>query len=219
MIRFRANRHYGVILTNQNQPVPEPPVVVLDRLRDVLRRNPVALVILVILSIGFLRLLSMGSGPNSSGSVPTYSNTQPAQWYEDASAAYNRGDFAAVIGIIRPFADQGNAKAQDFLGLMYAEGHGVHQDYTEAMKWRRRAADQGDAGAQIDVGLMYRDGQGIGQDNIRAYMWNTLATRSSDSATAELASMGREDIARHMTAAQIAEAQTMASEWKPGPPR
>src|SRR5437870_3839854 len=39
-------------------------------------------------------------------------------------------------------ADQGNALAQYGLGLAYAGGKGVPQDYTEAAKWFRKSADQ-----------------------------------------------------------------------------
>jgi TPR repeat protein len=52
-----------------------------------------------------------------------------------------------------------------------------HQDYTEAMKWFRRAANQRDAVGQGWVGFMYRDGNGVPQDYVRAYMWLTLAAQ------------------------------------------
>jgi TPR repeat protein len=44
-------------------------------------------------------------------------------------------------------ADQGNADAQFYLGLLYDNGKGVPQDYAEAVKWLRKAADQGLADA------------------------------------------------------------------------
>ena len=40
-------------------------------------------------------------------------------------------------------AEQGYADAQYNLGVMYANGHGVSQDYAEAAKWYRLAAEQG----------------------------------------------------------------------------
>jgi TPR repeat protein len=42
-------------------------------------------------------------------------------------------------------AEQGEAKAQFRLGYIYSQGKGVSQDYTEAVRWYRKAADQGDA--------------------------------------------------------------------------
>ena len=52
-------------------------------------------------------------------------------------------------------AEQGDADAQSNLGVMYDSGHGVPQDYAEAVRWYRRAAEQGDASAQFDLGRMY----------------------------------------------------------------
>jgi TPR repeat protein len=45
-------------------------------------------------------------------------------------------------------ADQGNASAQHLLGLMYAQGKGVSQNYWEAAKWYRKAVEQGYTEAQ-----------------------------------------------------------------------
>ena len=41
-----------------------------------------------------------------------------------------------------------NAWAQAFLGLLYAEGHGVPKNYVKARQWYEKAAAQGDADAQ-----------------------------------------------------------------------
>ena len=71
-----------------------------------------------------------------------------AQDYDKGIAAYSRGDFATALKEWRPLAEQGFVKAQYNLGVMYANGHGVPQDYTEAVKWYRLAAEQGNSGAQ-----------------------------------------------------------------------
>ena len=44
--------------------------------------------------------------------------------------------------------------AQSILGAMYYNGHGVAQDYAEAVKWFRLAANQGDANAQTILVLI-----------------------------------------------------------------
>ena len=49
----------------------------------------------------------------------------------------------------RKAAEQGIAEAQSNLGLMYSDGLGVKQDYTEAAKWFRKAAEQGLANGAI----------------------------------------------------------------------
>src|SRR3972149_6213739 len=91
--------------------------------------------------------------------------------YEDATKAYERGDYKTAFRLIKPLAEQGSPKSQYNLGLMYALGHGVRQDYAEAVKWYRKAADQGDASARFNLGLMYSSGQGVPQDYAEAVKW------------------------------------------------
>ncbi|HWY77695.1 MAG TPA: SEL1-like repeat protein, partial [Verrucomicrobiae bacterium] len=45
---------------------------------------------------------------------------------------------------LRAAAEAGDAASQCYLGICYQTGKGVAQDYTEAVKWLRRAADQAD---------------------------------------------------------------------------
>ena len=52
------------------------------------------------------------------------------------------------------WAERGNASAQYNLGVMYAKGQGVRQDYAEAVRWYRRAAEQGDVQAQSNLGVL-----------------------------------------------------------------
>jgi TPR repeat protein len=47
------------------------------------------------------------------------------------------------VDILRKWADQGDAKSELTLGLMYGNGAEVPQDYVEAAKWLRKAADHG----------------------------------------------------------------------------
>src|SRR5260370_37628233 len=44
--------------------------------------------------------------------------------WEDGMAAYNRGDYMPAIRLFRPLAEQGNADAQNVLGMMYRKGQG-----------------------------------------------------------------------------------------------
>ncbi len=135
--------------------------------------------------------------------------------FEEGVAAYQRGDFAAALRLMRPLAEQGDAAAQFALGLMYATGQGVPQDYAEAAKWYRLAAEQGDAAAQFNLGVAYATGRGVPQDYVQAYMWFDLAASSSEAKNRASAIETRDLIASRMTPAQIAEAQRLAREWKP----
>jgi len=78
--------------------------------------------------------------------VGAFCLTEPvlADPLEDGLAAYRRGDYATALSLLKPLAEQGDARAQAQLGIMYAEGKGVARDDSEALKWLRKAAEQDD---------------------------------------------------------------------------
>ena len=57
-----------------------------------------------------------------------------AQDYDVGLAAAQAGDFATALQNFRPLAEQGDANAQNTLGLMYHGGDGVPQDDAEAVR-------------------------------------------------------------------------------------
>src|SRR5262245_39820250 len=61
-------------------------------------------------------------------------------------------------------ADQGNAAAQNNLGVQYENGQGVTKDLGKAAELYQKAADQGDATAQRHLGFLYENGQGVAKD-------------------------------------------------------
>jgi len=75
------------------------------------------------------------------------------------------------LSVLKAQAEKGDVEAQSDLGLMYAIGQGVSQDYTEALKWYRKAAEQGDALALYNLGVMYHEGHGVPQDDAEADKW------------------------------------------------
>jgi TPR repeat protein len=131
--------------------------------------------------------------------------------YEDAVAAYDKGDYATALRRFRHLAEQGNAKAQFILGFMYTLGQGVPQDPVQAVFWWGKGAEQGLAPAQAGIGLMYARGRGLPQDYVLAHMWLNLAASKGDTDAVK----NRDLVAAKMTPAQIAEAQKLAREWKP----
>ena len=142
-----------------------------------------------------------------------------AQTFEEASAAYNRGDYAVAFESFRNLAEQGVADAQAFLGFMYAQGRGVPQDDAEAVRWHHQAAEQGHALAQAKLGAMYAMGRGVPQDYVQAHKWFNLAASRLSSSEQELrdkAVQARNGVASLMTPAQLAEAQQLAHEWRSG---
>ena len=72
-------------------------------------------------------------------------------------------------------AEQGDAKAQFDMGLMYEAGYDVPKDLAEAVKWFRKAAEQGYLGAQLFLGWMYEKGEGVPKDEIEALAWYYIA--------------------------------------------
>src|SRR5271166_1398822 len=62
---------------------------------------------------------------------------------EDGQAAYQRGDYAEAMRLLRPLAERADARAQTDLGLMYDNGRGVPKDYGQAVAWYHKAKEQG----------------------------------------------------------------------------
>ena len=133
---------------------------------------------------------------------------------------YERGqgvpqDYAAAVIWYRKAADNGKAEAQKKLGLLYENGQGVPQDYVAALSWYRKAADQGNTQSQFLLGAQYAKGQIVKQDYLQAHKWlNLSAAGEAGSELGKIAVTVRDEVAKLMTPAQIAEAQRLASEWR-----
>ena len=91
--------------------------------------------------------------------------------------AFMSGDYATALREWKPLAEQGHAKSQYNLGVMYAKEDGVPQDYKTAVKWYRLAAEQGNADAQYNLGIAYYKGQGVPQNHKTAVKWWKLAAK------------------------------------------
>jgi clan AA aspartic protease (TIGR02281 family) len=102
----------------------------------------------------------------------------------------------------RKAAEQGDAIAQNSLGLMYESGEGVPQNYAEAMKWQLMAAKQGNGAAQHAMSGFYHFGWGVPQNYILAYMWMSVAGFKKS----------LKEFEPHMAPSQIAEAQDLAQQ-------
>ncbi len=136
--------------------------------------------------------------------------------FQAGTEAFNRGDYASALKEWRPLAEQVDANAQYLLGTKYADGDGVTQDYAEAVKWYRRAAEQGHPIGQHALGYMYLNGQGVPQNYVQGHMWlNLAAAQLGPGLFRNSAVSGRDEVAKLMTPAEVAEAQRLAREWKP----
>ncbi|MBK7003385.1 MAG: SEL1-like repeat protein [Rhodoferax sp.] len=82
-----------------------------------------------------------------------------------ASGEGGEQDFVKALEWYTKAAEQGNAKAQWNVAILYARGPGgITQDVQQAAQWCQQAADQGFAAAQATLGLMYANGQGVEKD-------------------------------------------------------
>jgi TPR repeat protein len=66
------------------------------------------------------------------------------------------------------------------LGVKYALGEGVPQDFAKAAKWIRKAADQGNEYAQNSMGGMYERGEGVPKNKTEAAKWYRKAAEQGD---------------------------------------
>ena len=55
--------------------------------------------------------------------------------------------------------------------MMYAEGKGVSQDDTIAVRWFMLAAERGNVSAQVNLGFMYQYGKGVTKNEEEAVRW------------------------------------------------
>jgi TPR repeat protein len=104
---------------------------------------------------------------------------------EDPAAAETW--FRKAAETLRAAAEQGDANAQDNLGIMYSNGFGgLPKDACESAKWCRKAAEQAHAGAQIRLANKYRFGDGVPKDLSEAANWFRKAAEQEDCRGQEL---------------------------------
>ncbi len=83
-----------------------------------------------------------------------YPSGETVSIYQEGYDAYNRGDYDTALKEWRPLAEQGFALSQFNLGLMYAKGQGVAQNYIQAYMWETLAAAQGNDNASKGLEIL-----------------------------------------------------------------
>jgi len=125
--------------------------------------------------------------------------------------AYQTAVFGQQRAEWQVLADQGDAKAQRQLAMMYYLGQGMDRDYATAHEWFTRAAEQGDDVAQMTLGVMSVEGQGVSASNVQGHVWFSLSAQKGNSS----AQTRLERLVPEMTPEEIAEAEQLAENWKP----
>jgi len=113
---------------------------------------------------------------------------------------------------LRQMAENGDAAAENILGLRYFEGdqkNGIPQDEKEAFRWFSRAAENGSLAAQTKLGFLYNGGLGVPKDLNKAYFWTVLARARGDDSNKYLATV----LASRMTRSQAAAIEQQANIW------
>jgi hypothetical protein len=117
----------------------------------------------------------------SSGAAPPNSVADTSQILADIKGPVS----SASLGSLFSNASAGNSQAQYELGLRYADGAGVVEDYRQAMQWFLSAALKRHAMAEWKVGLGYLSGIGVQKDPRAAVEWFKKAA-NQDHAAAQL---------------------------------
>jgi TPR repeat protein len=123
-------------------------------------------------------------------------------------------DYREAFNWLRIAARQGLPDAQFCLGQMYQDGEGIPESNTVAARWFRRAADHtpsylgGVWEAKVELANMYHDGR-LPKDVVQEYMWSAIVSAYSNNPTDDEI----KKLARHMTKAQLGEAQRLARDW------
>ena len=98
---------------------------------------------------------------------------------QDPEVRRQNAEVSAALAL-RKAAEQGDAVAQNNLGLAYVNGQNVPQDYSTAANWFRQAAAQGNAEAAVNLGLAYVNGQGIPQNYMEGIKWLRMAAEEGN---------------------------------------
>lgn len=122
------------------------------------------------------------------GNTQDHGTTPSEEYYEKGKEYYDQDNFKEAYIWLFKAAEQGNTKAQYYLGRWYNEGKRVERDYGNAInwwdreqelkrdyvvaiKWWRKAAVLGNAMAQYELGKMYYQGKRVETDYVEAIRW------------------------------------------------
>jgi hypothetical protein len=150
-------------------------------------------------------------------SSTTFVSAARADAFAAGSRAYAARNYVLAGQIFLPLAEERDARAQTYLGVMYLRGQGVPQNFAVAAYWLQLASSAGVPTAQYFFGLMYDKGQGVAQDFVLAQAWLNLAVAHAEPRLRDHWVLIRNAVASKMTEAQLAEARRLAYQWQPEP--
>ncbi len=119
---------------------------------------------------------------------------------------------ASSFQLMRQMAQDGDAVAENALGLRYFQGdekNSIQRDEKQAFYWFNRAANHGSLTAQAKLAFLYWGGRGVSKDVNRAYFWSVLARARGDEQSKDLAAV----LASGMTRPQATVIERQADLW------
>jgi uncharacterized protein len=147
--------------------------------------------------------------------VAIFSSPAAADRLRDGTRAFAAHDYVTAARIFTDLAPLGDARAQAYLGYMFAHGQGVPQNYMLAAGWYRCASQQGFPAAQFMLGLMYDKGQGVPQDYVIAYALLARAVAGAGPEREHWATI-RDAVASKLSLIERVRGQQLAFEGLPG---
>lgn len=98
------------------------------------------------------------------GFLFAFAATAQAEEIDDAIALYQSGDHDAAFDAFSALVAEGNGEAMFYIGQMYEGSEGTTQNYSNAIRWYRRAAAQDHAEAHFRVAQMFENSIGVPRD-------------------------------------------------------
>lgn len=118
----------------------------------------------------------------------TTARRSPSTTTQDATAKGDKAEAPSDPQQLAPWlearAETGDAISQYRLGVLYALGEGVTQDYQRAAALFKTAAEKGVTEAEYNVAVMYAEGLGIGRDPKQAIFWYRKAAAQGSASAA-----------------------------------
>ena len=158
-------------------------------------------------------LISCGSDAPSSSTnnspPPVTGVSDPAEAVADqALQLASAGDHTKAAELFLQAAEQGNRPAQYFIGLYYARGEGVTQDFGKSFKWLEKASMGGHPKAMYHLGEMYVHGDGVEVDHVKAMAWFWVATTLGE----RYAEKRLRAVSPRLTAEEMGDAKMLSKE-------
>ncbi|UYM15596.1 tetratricopeptide repeat protein [Endozoicomonas euniceicola] len=116
--------------------------------------------------------------------------------------------------LLQPLADNGNTRAQLWLGRAYRDGlGGIGKDINKSFRYFEQAGGREGMNpeAQMELGRAYMKGEGTDRNLIAAYMWTALSAEQQGSWTSK-AIKQRQSLQDKLTPVQLEKAKELVEQ-------